>query len=134
MSNAALLGHIENHADTADLGERTPAIFFQSPIEEVVIPTGRTFLIDFVPFLECFTHRSHGKSHKPLRSITDPDPSIEVATSSPKPLLDADEAVPMLRGLLSTVLTYGVDDAIDKLCTDSLGAPPGACTSSGRYR
>jgi hypothetical protein len=92
-------------------------------------------LLDFIAFIELIGPKSPQKSQRPIRGTPEPDaePTNTFVQQNPR-LLNRDEAVPVLRALLSSLLTFGINDTVDKLCADQLRIPPGQCSAGGQFR
>ena len=43
------------------------------------------------------------------------------------PVLNSEDALDLLRAILSVFLTFGIDETIDKLCTETLRITPSPC-------
>lgn len=92
-------------------------------------------LLDFTALIELIGPQSSHKSQRPTRHTPEPDagPNNPSVKRDPRSL-DREEAVPILRALLSSLLTFGINDAVDKLCTDQLRILPGQCSAGGQFR
>lgn len=127
----SILGHIENHADTEDTGES--ACFVNSTLVSY-FELGRTLLLDFVLLIETIaplhTHKSHKQASRPAH---DPLAAEEKSPHEIAPPFDPEEAATIIRALLGSVLTFGIDDHIDRLCVETLKVKKGPAACDGLF-
>lgn len=101
----------------------------------IFYPLGRTLLIDFVALIERVAPLPVHKPHKSVRAGSTPEPDLAPrdAEAHNRENIDPEEAVVIVRALLGSLLTFGIDEAIDKLCVNQLGVKAGP-SSLGHFR